>query len=696
MSRVNANFESALEKVARIMTRNFDGINVVIQGNSAMTDGKTIYLPMLEDVPEELMADLNGFVDHEVSHCKYTEFDQLPKCLNRFHRELLNATEDSRIELLLPKEYPGTHANLSRLNAKWGSKVAANRHQMPWPIRLILAIRETYDGKSVHVDPDFEPLYRRIEAQAKALPKCTSTTQLRKATEQIVHDINDERRKLAMGLPDPEDDDFEGMPQTGETPIALGDKKKNAKKKKVGNQNQEIDPSVEEQNQNSGEGEGEESDPSEGEGGEEGKEGEEGEGDGEGKQKGKGKESGEDSEEDGEGEGAGGEEGEEKAGKAGKPDGEGGEEKPKKVETRKNYAKWVESEKEKSMMEEKDGAEEGESEYDRHIMSAESYMAREIAKEIKRQPKVDRSRGYYSGRSTISEAVSLPVSREYDLVTDYTAKGDQTEYGKKKQAVMPLINPIKQHLERVLKVKENARYRFNRERGAINARALAQVAASDSFRTPFKEFGKTDTTNVAVQLLIDQSGSMAYDKIEIARQTALAIGESLNALGIAFEVTGFYTEGNSQLSSMSSRLGSDETARFNRFGERLVLNVFKRFDSPNLNGITKVNSGGSNCDGESVVWAAKRLAQRKEKRKVMLVLSDGQPAVPGSNHEVLAGDLRRVIRLLPKAGIEVVGFGILTEDVKLFYPEYVVVDDLSKLPTQVMSKVAKILERGIK
>jgi cobalamin biosynthesis protein CobT len=247
-----------------------------------------------------------------------------------------------------------------------------------------------------------------------------------------------------------------------------------------------------------------------------------------------------------------------------------------------------------------------------------------------------------------------------------------------------------------LKVKENARYKFNRERGAINARALAQVYSSDSFRTPFKEFGKTDTTNVAVTLVIDQSGSMRGEPIEVARQTALAIGESLAAINIRFEMVGFYTEDDRRLADIASKLTAKDNARFNRFGTKLKLQIFKSFDTVSLNGITQCISSGANADGESILWAAKRLALRKEKRKIMLVFSDGQPAYGGADHATLAGDLKRVIRMLPKAGIEPIGFGIQTEDVKLFYPDYVIVEDLKQLPTKVMGKVAKILEEGFK
>jgi cobalamin biosynthesis protein CobT len=261
---------------------------------------------------------------------------------------------------------------------------------------------------------------------------------------------------------------------------------------------------------------------------------------------------------------------------------------------------------------------------------------------------------------------------------------------------MKFVNPIKQHLERVLLVKENKKMIPERERGMLNNRTLANLCIDKNYRTPFRQFTKIDTTNVAVSLVIDCSGSMGGNKIEVARQSGLALGESLKALDITFEIVGFNTKSSSGMYRLTAGLSSTETARFNRFGEALNHMIFKSYDSNDLSGICRAEAGGCNADGESLTWAAKRLAERKEKRKIMLVLSDGQPSYGGANHEVLAGDLKRVINLMPKAGIEPIGIGICTDDPKLFYKDYVVVNDISKLATTVVSKLAGLLEEGYK
>jgi cobalamin biosynthesis protein CobT len=338
------------------------------------------------------------------------------------------------------------------------------------------------------------------------------------------------------------------------------------------------------------------------------------------------------------------------------------------------------------------------SEFDKHEFNTESYMESQFEKAIAKEPKVQNLQGKYYGRKAEinPKHVSVPFTREYDKVTDYSGKGDRDQYAERKRMVMKHVNPIKQHMERVLLVKENKKMIPERERGMLNNRTLANLCIDKNYRTPFRQFTKIDTKNVAVQLVIDCSGSMGGNKIEVARQTALALAESLKSLGIMCEIVGFNTNDHINMASRARGLSSADIARFNRFGTGLNHMIFKSFDSNDLSGICMARSGGCNADGESITWAAKRLAERREKRKFMIVLSDGQPSYGGANDEVLMGDLKRVINMLPKAGIEPIGIGICTRDPELFYNDYVIVTDVKELSKTVIVKLAKLLEEGYK
>jgi len=101
---------------------------------------------------------------------------------------------------------------------------------------------------------------------------------------------------------------------------------------------------------------------------------------------------------------------------------------------------------------------------------------------------------------------------------------------------------------------------------------------------------------------------------------------------------------------------------------------------------------GDNSDGEAVQNAFDRLRQRPEKRKVMIVFSDGQP-VSDSHYgwNVFSQHLRDVVGDVTDAGVDVIGVGIGDDNVSRFYPKYVVVNAVDDLAGQAIDMMAKAL-----
>jgi hypothetical protein len=162
-ARLRPSFQSAVEAFARVTGRDTK-LNVVIQGNEAKTDGKTIWLPMIEESLPELEADIKGFVNHEIAHCQHTDFSDVKRIKTNFHKYLLNFCEDVRIERLRAIEYPGTAKYFQDLNAKWGGITESRWNELPLIIRFMSSIRhvmeEGIERKSPpRVDPDFQNLF---------------------------------------------------------------------------------------------------------------------------------------------------------------------------------------------------------------------------------------------------------------------------------------------------------------------------------------------------------------------------------------------------------------------------------------------------------------------------------------------------------------------------------------------------------
>ncbi len=104
----------ALPILAKFLGRKL-GVNVVVGGDCARTDGKTIFLPAL---PEHEAAHIlaHGYLDHEGAHVRYTAFTEVEP-LTPLGKALVNILEDIRIEKALGTALPGSRRNLERLVA---------------------------------------------------------------------------------------------------------------------------------------------------------------------------------------------------------------------------------------------------------------------------------------------------------------------------------------------------------------------------------------------------------------------------------------------------------------------------------------------------------------------------------------------------------------------------------------------------
>jgi len=90
--------------------------------------------------------------------------------------------------------------------------------------------------------------------------------------------------------------------------------------------------------------------------------------------------------------------------------------------------------------------------------------------------------------------------------------------------------------------------------------------------------------------------------------------------------------------------------------------------------------------------ATQRLLKRPERRKILIVLSDGEPAFYGSGGGGLAKrHCKHAVEMAEKMGVETIGIGIMDDAVKHYYPKHVVLKKLEDLPGAVMGELKKIL-----
>lgn len=264
-----------------------------------------------------------------------------------------------------------------------------------------------------------------------------------------------------------------------------------------------------------------------------------------------------------------------------------------------------------------------------------------------------------------------------------------------------MIGPMQKDVERAVAARSASVMIPGFRSGKLHGAALTRLRfdRDDVFRR------KTEnrTKDVAVGLVVDASGSMS-SKIETAAYAAYALSSVLDRLNIPNEVTSFTTgdlpaavakrmhEDCKKMAELGGRKVYSRTEPLNiavikEFHERINARTRERF-------VTLANfyHGGlaNNVDGESVQVAHRRLMKHKATRKVLIVLSDGQPAAAGV-HKELVTHLKAVVKEIQKSGTDVVGIGIMDGAVRDYYPKHVVLSNVSDLPGQVMRELKQLL-----
>jgi cobaltochelatase CobT len=99
-----------------------------------------------------------------------------------------------------------------------------------------------------------------------------------------------------------------------------------------------------------------------------------------------------------------------------------------------------------------------------------------------------------------------------------------------------------------------------------------------------------------------------------------------------------------------------------------------------------------NVDGEAVQWAGARISERKERRKIIMVLSDGYPE-DGNWNSRLKAHLKKAVKEVESKGIGCIGVGMMSDAVEDFYRDSVVCDSLNAVPGAVLDKLKQVLLR---
>jgi len=304
-------------------------------------------------------------------------------------------------------------------------------------------------------------------------------------------------------------------------------------------------------------------------------------------------------------------------------------------------------------------------------------------------------------------------TRQYDKIEPLPVPQsfDQSHVTRMEEETRAMTGVMQKEIERMMAAQSRIFKVGGQRTGRLNGPGLHRILANDERVFARREEMKGKDT--AVSLLMDCSGSMEGLKQSNACAASYALASTLERVNIPCECLGFTTAGyigrnNPQKWPLSHRewieLQEAFEAEHHKTGAQfhrmmpIIMPVFKGFNERlNNNDIkrrfaymkVKQPHQGGNIDGESLEYAAMRLAKRKEKRKVIIVLSDGHPA--GAIND--APHLKMMTERLTKQGYDLVGIGINDHAVSRFYDKHVVLNNIADLPGEVMRQLRVILQK---
>lgn len=195
--------------------------------------------------------------------------------------------------------------------------------------------------------------------------------------------------------------------------------------------------------------------------------------------------------------------------------------------------------------------------------------------------------------------------------------------------------------------------------------------------------------SLACAVVIDESGSMSGDRLA-AGLAALTIASSLESLGSPCLVVGprngQYNYGGSMYNDPGYRDGENKP-NFHR-DSGTIIDVFKDWEEPMTRCVgrfAKVQATGGTPLEDGIQYALQALNTRKERHRVVLVITDGCPDNPDVT--------RYQIRVAGEAGVQIVGVGIsyACKQVEDLFPLNVLVPEVKELPVKLLGILSGIM-----
>ena len=256
-------------------------------------------------------------------------------------------------------------------------------------------------------------------------------------------------------------------------------------------------------------------------------------------------------------------------------------------------------------------------------------------------------------------------------------------------------------LQRKLLAQQNRAWDFDLEEGTLDVARLTRVITDPLHPLSFKHERDADFRDTIVTLLLDNSGSMRGRPIMVAACCADILARTLERCGVKVEILGFTTRAWKGGQAREAWLAAGKPANPGRLNDLRHI-VYKPADAPwrrakrSLALMMREGLLKENIDGEALAWAHRRLQARPERRRILMMISDGAP-VDDSTLSVNTGSylelhLRQVIEEIEtRSSVELIAIGI-GHDVTRYYRRAVTITDPSELAGAMTDKLVELFE----
>jgi len=636
-------FESQLERLARTLTEQFN-VELVCQGDQAWTDGSRIVIPSVpEPMDESLERMMVGYLDHEMAHVAFSDFNtageferKYPGCLG-----MLNVVEDARIERDAMARWPGVRRNLDLMFEQIKPRVQQLIQQRSPFDRFCTAV---YLGLSHHQDMlGLEPELAGYEDLLDDFAHVHTTADAASLAARLLE------RWQRQAAPEP--------PQPDRSPdedrdAAAGAGPQEASSSQAGTPPQEGD---EREVGDSDSADGSRGQPSE---------------------TNRSTQSPEAGVDGNESPGAHGT-------TAAKPEpqspADGKESPPARPPMPPNHPNETDTAAAKAS---EGYTSPGAGGLPGSLIgeAVEGVIAEQIAQ-------IDASAKY------------RPYTRRYDHLEPVEA-AKETEVRELLESDRDVVRRLRRGLTNALRSAEKRWWKDDQARGALSPRKLYRLGTDRCRLDVFRTRSVVQGRSTAVCVVLDASGSMSRRKMDVARRAMRVLIEALSDLKVATEAFTFTTGNLVDIAQVMQQTGFDAARLRERYGRlsNLEIGVIKRFDEPAkaaLQRLPNVQGSGLTPLGEAMHVAASRLLPRPESRKVMLVLTDGKAGCEGGSDSATT-HAQHMAGLVTKAGMELIGLGILDDNLCAIVEDTIVVQQLDELPARLCKLLGRTLTKGLK